>query len=274
MTRYIYVPSFLYVCSNTFQRPCVNEVITRIDEVAKGQFGNWCIQHICEHGNPYDSRKAIDAILAKAPQYSMDQYASKVVEKLLKIGGDEFLEKWLKVVCQRIVHDNPRTHLIDSKSPHPMPLSEHHAKRMLVSSDQFGNYLVQWILVNSSPHLREIVASEVRCVFPLHCPCVVCINAFRSRHMVSLRGSKFGSRVAMLCCNPAFTIRPGAPSMPMRSHYGGHYNQYQGGWGAAGDYTCYNTGYTNNGATAGYHPAPPAGPSTNRYNSSYGGAYR
>lgn len=27
--------------------------------------------------------------------------------------------------------------------------------------------------------------------------------------MVSLRGSKFGSRVAMLCCNPSYATRPG-----------------------------------------------------------------
>lgn len=27
--------------------------------------------------------------------------------------------------------------------------------------------------------------------------------------MVSLRGSKFGSRVAMLCCNPSLATRPG-----------------------------------------------------------------
>lgn len=30
--------------------------------------------------------------------------------------------------------------------------------------------------------------------------------------MVSLRGSKYGSRVAMLCCNPAFATRPGPPA--------------------------------------------------------------
>lgn len=29
------------------------------------------------------------------------------------------------------------------------------------------------------------------------------------KHMVSLRGSKFGSRVGMLCCNPAYTTHPG-----------------------------------------------------------------
>jgi hypothetical protein len=30
--------------------------------------------------------------------------------------------------------------------------------------------------------------------------------------MVSLRGSKYGSRVAMLCCNPAIATRPGPPA--------------------------------------------------------------
>jgi len=30
--------------------------------------------------------------------------------------------------------------------------------------------------------------------------------------MVSLRGSKYGSRVAMLCCQPQFATRPGVPT--------------------------------------------------------------
>jgi len=41
-----------------------------------------------------------------------------------------------------------------------------------------------------------------------------------SKHMVSLRGSKFGSRVAMLCCNPAYATRPGPPmGMQMTSRF-------------------------------------------------------
>jgi hypothetical protein len=32
--------------------------------------------------------------------------------------------------------------------------------------------------------------------------------------MVSLRGSKFGSRVGMLCCNPAYATRPGPGAAP------------------------------------------------------------
>lgn len=34
-------------------------------------------------------------------------------------------------------------------------------------------------------------------------------EAIYSKHMVSLRGSKFGSRVGMLCCNPAYATHPG-----------------------------------------------------------------
>jgi hypothetical protein len=64
----------------------------------------------------------------------------------------------------------------------------------LVAGDQFGNYLIQYILTNSSSHHREIVGGHIR------------------KHMVSLRGSKYGSRVAMLCCNPALATRPGPPT--------------------------------------------------------------
>ena len=38
--------------------------------------------------------------------------------------------------------------------------------------------------------------------------------------MVSLRGSKFGSRVAMLCCNPAHITRPGPGAGVQIQRYG------------------------------------------------------
>lgn len=45
----------------------------------------------------------------------MDQFASKVVEKCLKIGGNDFLERYLGRVCEGR-HDRPRIPLVDSKS--------------------------------------------------------------------------------------------------------------------------------------------------------------
>ncbi|KAI3338553.1 armadillo-type protein [Ustulina deusta] len=177
-------------CLEEDKRPCIEEVLSNIDIVAHGQFGNWCIQHICEHGAPADRSRAIDHVIRYAAEYSMDQYASKVVEKCLKIGGTEFLARYLDRVCEGRI-DRPRIPLID------------------IASDQYGNYLIQWILQHANPQHKEIVAAHIR------------------KHMVSLRGSKFGSRVGMLCTNPAIATRPGpgvgpgVGRMPAGPRYGG-----------------------------------------------------
>ncbi|KAI0125105.1 Pumilio-family RNA binding repeat protein [Xylariales sp. AK1849] len=159
-------------CLEDDKRPCIEEVLANIDIVAHGQFGNWCIQHVCEHGAPADRSRAIDHVIRFAAEYSTDQYASKVVKKCLKIGGGEFLSRYLDRVCEGR-RDRPRIPLID------------------IASDQYGNYLIQWILTHANPQHRDVVAAHIR------------------KHMVSLRGSKFGSRVGMLCTNPAVATRPG-----------------------------------------------------------------
>lgn len=177
-------------CVEEEKRPAIEEVVGSIDLIAHGQFGNWCIQHLCEHGSPPDKRRVIDHILANSYSYSIDQFASKVVEKCLKISGVEFLDRYLGVITT--AHpDRPRIPLID------------------IAGDQYGNYLIQWILMNTHHHQREQVASHIR------------------KHMVSLRGSKFGSRVAMLCCNPSQATRPG-PGVVINPY--GAPGQPRGGW--------------------------------------------
>lgn len=182
-------------CLEEDKRPCINEVLASIDVISHGQFGNWCIQHICEHGASADRTRAIDHILRFATEYSMDQYASKVIEKCLKIGGTEFLDRYLERVCEGRP-DRPRMPLID------------------IAGDQFGNYLIQYILTHAGSHHRELVASHVR------------------KHMVSLRGSKYGSRVAMLCCNPAVATRPGPPIGMQLGRYSTHNVSRGGAYGA------------------------------------------
>lgn len=102
-------------CLEEDKRLCIDEVLHSIDIVSHGQFGNWCIQHICEHGLPADRSRAIDHVLRYATEYSTDQFASKVVEKCLKIGGPDFLERYLERVCEGRA-DRPRIPLIDSKA--------------------------------------------------------------------------------------------------------------------------------------------------------------
>ncbi|THX86015.1 ARM repeat-containing protein [Aureobasidium pullulans] len=180
-------------CLEDDKRPCINEVLASIDVIAHGQFGNWCIQHICEHGATPDRNHSIDHVLRFATEYSMDQFASKVVEKCLKIGGTDFLDRYLDRVCEAHA-DRPRMPLID------------------IAGDQFGNYLIQYILTHADPQRREVVATHIR------------------KHMVSLRGSKYGSRVAMLCCNPAVATRPGPPTgIPMGRNNGNYGERPYGG---------------------------------------------
>lgn len=110
--------------NNIYQRPAIEEVIAKIDVLAHGQFGNWCIQHICEHGAPHDKNRAVEHVVHRAVDYSVDQFASKIVEKCLKIGGTNFMDRYLDRVCTGR-SDRPRMPLIDSKlscSLHKIPL--------------------------------------------------------------------------------------------------------------------------------------------------------
>ncbi|CAG7931797.1 unnamed protein product [Penicillium olsonii] len=177
-------------CVEEEKRPAIEEVIAKIDVLAHGQFGNWCIQHICEHGAPHDKNRAVEHVIHRAVDYSIDQFASKIVEKCLKIGGANFMDRYLDRVCTGR-SDRPRMPLID------------------VAGDQYGNYLIQWILMNAETYQRDLVAGHIRYVSRCFKVTIGTYLLSIRKHMVSLRGSKFGSRVAMLCCNPSHATRPG-----------------------------------------------------------------
>ncbi|KAI8582561.1 hypothetical protein K450DRAFT_227752 [Umbelopsis ramanniana AG] len=145
------------------KRPILNEVLDNIVMIAKGQWGNWVIQHVLEQAEKGSDRdRAFNTVLDEAVQLSTDQFASKVVEKALRIGGPAFLTRFVdRVSVGR--KDRPRIPLID------------------IASDQYGNYVVQWLIMNAS-------STELK----------VAVSRLIKRHMVSLRGSKYGQKVAFL----------------------------------------------------------------------------
>ncbi|KAK9472099.1 armadillo-type protein [Dipodascopsis tothii] len=148
-------------CLEEDKRPCIEEVLENIDVITRGQWGNWVIQHMIEHGSERDSTRALDVIIYNAAQYSVEQYASKVIEKLLKCGRPEVIDRYLARICEGLPN-RPRIPLID------------------IASDAHGNYLIQYILQNATQPQRDLVASQIR------------------KHMVSLRGSKWGSKCAWI----------------------------------------------------------------------------
>ena len=89
----------------------------------------------------------------------MDQFASKVIEKALKCCGPDIFQIYISKVIEK-EPGRPRVALID------------------ISSDVYGNYLIQYILQNGPQSVRDQISHHVK------------------KHMVSLRGSRYGQRVA------------------------------------------------------------------------------
>lgn len=81
------------------------------------------ILQIVEHGSFNDRERALEAVLQHAVEYSVDQYASKVIEKAIKSGDVVVLGKYLDSVMQAKTNDQARPR---------MPLID-------IASDQYGN---------------------------------------------------------------------------------------------------------------------------------------
>lgn len=150
-------------------------------------------------------------ILEDAVNLSLDQYASKVVEKTLRMAANGTLSAPTAVLQQSNASTSPKSASIANGSPSssvPPTVTIHGTTTIRltqeevmgqyihivcdgvpdrpriplidIAADQYGNYIVQYILTHAGPQHREI--------------CAVLIK----RHMVSLRGSKYGQKVAFM----------------------------------------------------------------------------
>lgn len=99
-------------CATEDKEPCIKEVISNIDIVIKGQWGNWVIQHMVEYAAPPYREEVVSLVIENSPVYSVDQFASKAVEKLLKMGETRVIQRFLDKVTEP--SDRPRIPLIDS----------------------------------------------------------------------------------------------------------------------------------------------------------------
>lgn len=96
------------VIQNLFERsdledkaPIMEELLSSFDDVIQNQFGYYVIQHILRNGPmPYRTR-TIDLILAKASDYSIDMYASKVVESMVKLNDVKITDAYVNKVLTK-----------------------------------------------------------------------------------------------------------------------------------------------------------------------------
>ncbi|KAJ7074603.1 armadillo-type protein [Mycena amicta] len=69
-------------------------------EVAKSQWGSYCIQHILEHGSEKHRQMALEHLLAGLLDFATNEQGSKSVVKALKEGGTDTLDKVVKRMCE------------------------------------------------------------------------------------------------------------------------------------------------------------------------------
>ncbi|KAF8948092.1 hypothetical protein BGZ47_006500 [Haplosporangium gracile] len=199
-------------CAEHDKRPVLNEILQSVTSIAKGQWGNWVIQHILEHGSPADRATVTQKILEDAVSLSLDQYASKVVEKTLRMAATLFNSTASITAASAASTANSATATTTPVTPTPTgpptiaingtiisltqeevigqyihivstnSLSQDRPRIPLIdiAADQYGNYIIQYILTNAVQKHRETCAGLIK------------------RHMVSLRGSKYGQKVAFM----------------------------------------------------------------------------
>ncbi|KAJ3022808.1 UNVERIFIED_CONTAM: hypothetical protein HDU68_008931 [Siphonaria sp. JEL0065] len=149
-------------CADSDKREIVKEVLLFAADIAKGQWGNWVIQHLLDHGTPGDKSHIFKVVARHVYSMSVDQFASKVVEKVLKSCQRRELYDIVDVIISPVMRENGCPGILE------------------MMNNQYANYVVQHILTLSDPAQRD---SCVRLIAP---------------HLPVLRGSKYGQRVAAI----------------------------------------------------------------------------
>ncbi|KAG2052679.1 ARM repeat-containing protein [Suillus hirtellus] len=78
----------------------LNQGPTVFGEIAKNQWGSYCIQHILEHGSPKHRQMCLDHIMSDLLDYATNEQGYKSVTKALKETGPETLDRIVKRMCE------------------------------------------------------------------------------------------------------------------------------------------------------------------------------
>ncbi|KAI8925267.1 armadillo-type protein [Entophlyctis helioformis] len=150
-------------CSDAEKMPIVSEIFEHTVDIAKGQWGNWVIQHLLEHGSLHQRAHIIEIVTHNVFPLSIDQYASKVVEKCIRVASKPELHLLIDYILSLQPSEQGRPYLLG------------------MMNNQYANYVVQNVLSSAETSQRD-----------------TCIRLL-APHLHILRGSKYGQRVATMC---------------------------------------------------------------------------
>ncbi|KAI0066409.1 ARM repeat-containing protein [Artomyces pyxidatus] len=130
-------------------------------EVARNQWGSYCIQHILEHGSAKHREMALEHIVAGLLEFATNEQGSKSVTKALKEGGKDTLDRIVKRMAES-TKGGRRAIVVD------------------LALSVTGSQLIAAVLPNVDKDQRTILYESIR------------------GHIVTLRGCKTGSKVIWL----------------------------------------------------------------------------
>ncbi|KAJ8503376.1 hypothetical protein ONZ45_g10912 [Pleurotus djamor] len=139
----------------------LNQGASTFSEVAKNQWGSYCIQHILEHGSDKHRQMALDHLVHGLLEFSTNEQGAKSVAKALKEGGKDTVDKIIKRMCE------------PSKG----------ARRAMIvdlALSVTGSQLIANVLPTADKEQRALLYDCIR------------------GHIVTLRGCKTGSKVIWL----------------------------------------------------------------------------
>ncbi|KAK7002347.1 armadillo-type protein [Favolaschia claudopus] len=135
--------------------------ITVFGEVAKSQWGSYCIQHILEHGSEKHRQMALEHLLTGLLEFATNEQGSKSVVKALKEGGKETLDRVVGRMCEP-AKGARRAMIVD------------------LALSLTGSQLIASVLPTADKDQRALLYDCIR------------------GHIVTLRGCKTGSKVIWL----------------------------------------------------------------------------
>lgn len=130
-------------------------------DVAKNQWGAYCIQHILEHGSEKHRRMTLGHLLDGLLEFATNEQGAKSVTKALKEGGKETLDKVVERMCES-AKGSRRAMIVD------------------LALSVTGSQLIASVLPTADKDQRALLYDCIR------------------GHIVTLRGCKTGSKVIWL----------------------------------------------------------------------------
>ncbi|EUC56589.1 meiotic coiled-coil protein, putative [Rhizoctonia solani AG-3 Rhs1AP] len=140
---------------------CVREVLDSIDILATDQWGSWVVQHLLENGTENDRAQAVDALVQHIPVLAIDPQGIKVIEKAIKSGGPSAVESVAKRLSEP-AKSGRRPMIVD------------------LALGTMGSQLISMLLPMLNKALWSVLHDSVK------------------GHIVTLKGSKSGSRIVWL----------------------------------------------------------------------------